>query len=154
MITEVSRDIFTLDVEALVNPVNCVGVSGKGLAMAFKRRFEMNQLLYEKHCNLGLIRLGEVAVSWDQSSQKHIFNFPTKQHWRDASELSSITSGLTMLVKGMMTLSVGSIAIPALGCGEGGLRWEDVRRELYTGLESVEADVYLIPPRGMGFQNS
>ncbi len=32
-------DIFAQPVEAIVNPVNCVGVMGRGLALQFKRRY-------------------------------------------------------------------------------------------------------------------
>ena len=33
------HDIFTLPVDTLVNPVNCQGAMGKGLALQFKHRF-------------------------------------------------------------------------------------------------------------------
>jgi len=36
MIEYRTRDILQADAEALVNPVNCVGVMGRGLALQFK----------------------------------------------------------------------------------------------------------------------
>ena len=36
------ENIFAQNVKALVNPVNCVGIMGKGLALQFKRRFPDN----------------------------------------------------------------------------------------------------------------
>ena len=37
MIEYKKGDILREDVEALVNPVNCVGVMGRGLALQFKK---------------------------------------------------------------------------------------------------------------------
>ena len=39
MIEIVTGDMLAAEVEALVNPVNCAGVMGKGLSFAFKQRF-------------------------------------------------------------------------------------------------------------------
>ena len=36
MIRYVNEDIFSSDAQTIVNPVNTVGVMGKGLALAFK----------------------------------------------------------------------------------------------------------------------
>ena len=43
-------DIFSEDVEALVNSVNCVGVMGRGIALQFKRMFPENFKAYAAAC--------------------------------------------------------------------------------------------------------
>jgi O-acetyl-ADP-ribose deacetylase (regulator of RNase III) len=50
MIRYVRGDILKADVEALVNPVNCVGVMGKGLAFAFKELYPDNFAAYVLAC--------------------------------------------------------------------------------------------------------
>lgn len=39
MIRYVKGNIFNSQMETIVNPVNCVGVMGKGLALEYKRRY-------------------------------------------------------------------------------------------------------------------
>ena len=41
-------DLFATGCEALVNPVNCVGVMGRGLALAFKRRYPAHFASYRR----------------------------------------------------------------------------------------------------------
>ena len=58
---------------------------------------------------------------------KYIINFPTKRHWKEKSKIEYIESGLKVLVKEVKQLNIRSIAIPPLGCGNGGLNWEVVK---------------------------
>lgn len=122
--------IFDVDARALVNPVNCVGVMGKGLARAFKEKFPDVFLEYERACRAEEIAPGRVQVveTCAESSAKYVINFPTKRHWRDKSRLEDIRAGLVDLAAWMTKNQISSIAIPALGCGLGGLDWKDVRR--------------------------
>ncbi|MBB5409429.1 O-acetyl-ADP-ribose deacetylase (regulator of RNase III) [Paraburkholderia sp. HC6.4b] len=39
MIEAIDGNILYVDVEAIVNPVNCVGVMGRGLALQFRKVF-------------------------------------------------------------------------------------------------------------------
>jgi O-acetyl-ADP-ribose deacetylase (regulator of RNase III) len=124
-------DIFASPCRVLVNPVNCVGVSGKGLAKEFKRRFPLSVKAYEKDC-----RSDDQGI-WTGFPQdyeiiehgKIVLFFATKLHWRDVSELQMIDDGLCELVAMCSTWGADrypSIAIPALGCGLGQLAWSDV----------------------------
>ena len=58
---------------------------------------------------------------------RYIVNFPTKGHWREPSRIEFVRDGLGDLVAQIQNLRIRSIAIPALGCGNGGLDWSDVR---------------------------
>jgi len=116
------------DVDAIVNTVNCVGVMGKGIALQFKNKWPGNYLAYQAACNAGQVRPGQMMV-FDAGAlaQPHfIINFPTKDHWRGKSQLSFIEDGLQDLVAQIKRLEIRSIAIPPLGCGDGGLEWSDV----------------------------
>ena len=127
----ISGDIFDAKVEALVNPVNCVGVAGAGLAKRFRDVFPMNFADYAAACRRNEVRIGAIHAyfvgSDDPSGVKWIFNFPTKQHWHDDSCKEDIALGLVALVSEVKRRDVQSIAIPALGCGLGKLEWDDVQ---------------------------
>ncbi|GAA4977810.1 macro domain-containing protein [Pseudonocardia tropica] len=136
------------DVEALVNTVNTVGVMGKGVALQFKQAFPANYKAYRAACHRGEVRLGRMFV-WDSGQlgpRRYIVNFPTKGHWRSASQLSDVRDGLNDLVRVLGDLEIASIALPALGCGNGGLRWDDVRPLIEDTLGPLDMEVIVHPP--------
>ncbi|GIF77341.1 type II toxin-antitoxin system antitoxin DNA ADP-ribosyl glycohydrolase DarG [Asanoa siamensis] len=151
MIEEGRGNLLTADVEALVNTVNTVGVMGKGIALQFKRAFPANYRAYRAACARGDVQLGHV---WPFDTgvlghRRYILNFPTKQHWRSASRLEDIASGLASLVETVRRLEIRSVAIPALGCGNGGLAWSEVLPLIENAcaqIPSVRAVVF--PPTG------
>jgi len=122
-------NLLDANVEALVNTVNTVGVMGKGLALQFKRRFPSNFEVYEQACRQGEVQVGRMLVvaTAARSGPRLIINFPTKKHWKHPSRLEYVREGLVALVREVKTRGVRSIAIPPLGCGNGGLAWSDVR---------------------------
>jgi O-acetyl-ADP-ribose deacetylase (regulator of RNase III) len=120
-------DLITADVDALVNTVNTVGVMGKGLALQIKKAFPDVFTEYSRACRQGTLTIGRVQVVRRSAPPSFVINFPTKQHWRQPAKLEYIESGLTDLVPQVRELHIGSIAIPPLGCGLGGLDWSDVK---------------------------
>lgn len=139
-ITILEGDIFQDDAIYITNPVNCQGVSGAGLAKEFARRYPKAQAEYEEGCRDGLI-----APGWPVRVGR-IWYFPTKDKWRDPSRIEWIRSGLRFLAGYLEPRD--SIAIPALGCGLGGLRWYEVATAVRDELEGTGADVRLYKPRG------
>ena len=129
MITFKVGDIFSEEVEAIVNPVNCVGVSGAGLALAFRKRYPDNYEAYRSACFDNECSVGKVFTFQNDVgiSPEYIINFPTKNHYRDASDLSYIHKGMISLCNEIERLNLLTIAMPALGCGLGGLKWNEVR---------------------------
>ena len=125
------EDLFDRDedTEMIVNPVNCVGVAGKGLALKFRINYPENYQYYKKICSAGGLSLGKVLVYARNSKNnpKYIVNFPTKYHWKDKSSIAYIEAGLLSLTEEISKLNIKSISIPSLGCGLGGLKWEDIR---------------------------
>lgn len=142
-------DITESFAEVLVNPVNCMGVSGKGLALHFKEYFPDNFALYHKACLQRKVKLGSVFVG-SQYDGFTIINFPTKFHWKDKSHIEDIKSGLKCLIDVISELGVKSVAIPALGCGLGGLKWDLVKEEMlstFSSLSQTGVKIYIYPPR-------
>ena len=144
-------DIFACDAEAVVNPVNCVGVMGRGLAAAFKSRYPLNFQHYAAACRRGDVAPGRLFVFPTQQMLPplHIINFPTKRHWRDASRLDDIEAGLRALVPVIDDLGIRSVAIPALGAGLGGLAWNDVSALIIDTLSGLpDTKVLVFHPGG------
>ena len=143
----VQGDIFNAKTEAIVNPVNCVGVMGKGLALAFKQRYPNNYAAYRKACQTHELQIGRIftyRLKGDGEGKLHyIINFPTKDHWRDASKVSYIEQGLDALARTIEEIPIHSIAIPPLGCGLGGLSWDIVRPLVIKRLESLDCAINL-----------
>ncbi len=143
-------DILKTDAEALVNTVNCVGIMGRGVALQFKNAFPENFKAYETACSLGLVQPGRMFVHETRAvtNPKYIINFPTKRHWRGASRLSDIDSGLLALAEEVRKRNIRSIAIPPLGSGLGGLNWADVRALIKDRLSSLaEVSITVFEPR-------
>ncbi|UZQ54536.1 macro domain-containing protein [Trichothermofontia sichuanensis B231] len=115
--------------EALVNTVNCVGVMGKGIALQFKQAFPENFKQYKQACDRGEVQPGRMftVATGTLFNPRYIINFPTKRHWRGKSRLEDIEVGLEALVAEVRRLGIQSIAIPPLGCGNGGLDWAVVK---------------------------
>lgn len=137
------------DVDAIVNTVNCVGIMGKGIALQFKNKWPDNFAQYHAACKAGKVRPGTMNV-YDAGAyaQPHfIINFPTKDHWRGNSKLSFIQDGLTDLIAQVRALDIRSIAIPPLGCGNGGLDWADVKPLIEAAFAALpDVDVRLFEP--------
>ena len=136
-------------VEAVVNTVNEAGVMGKGIALMFREAFPENAKVYEAACKRGEVQVGHVLVTHnnDLISPRWIINFPTKKHWRNPSKMEWIQEGLKDLVRVLKEKQVQSVALPPLGCGNGGLQWELVRREMEAVLSSLEnVDVVIFEP--------
>ncbi|MGH3157752.1 MAG: type II toxin-antitoxin system antitoxin DNA ADP-ribosyl glycohydrolase DarG [Streptosporangiaceae bacterium] len=151
MLDQVSGNLLDADVDAVVNTVNTVGVMGKGIALQFKQAYPDNFKAYEMACRNGEVQLGRMFVS--QTGQlgqpRFIINFPTKGHWRAKSRLSDIQSGLTDLRHVIVERNIKSIAVPPLGCGNGGLKWDDVWPLITDALGDLpEVQVHVYPPEG------
>jgi len=149
MITFSKGDLLQSGAEAVINTVNCVGVMGKGIALQFKQAFPRNYDAYRRACDAGEVRLGEMFV-FDTGSMinpRWIINFPTKGHWKAKSRLSDIETGLEDLKRVILENGIRSIAVPPLGCGNGGLDWAEVEPLLRRALGDLnEVDVRLFAP--------
>ena len=132
--------LLEAEVDALVNTVNTVGIMGKGIALMFKQRFPRNFEAYAHACRSHEVRIGRMFVTPTDElfCPKWIVNFPTKRHWRSKTQLEWIALGLEDLVRVIATKGIRSIAIPALGCGNGGLDWREVRPMIVARLESID----------------
>jgi O-acetyl-ADP-ribose deacetylase (regulator of RNase III) len=144
-------NLLTAEADALVNTVNTVGVMGKGIALQFKRAHPANYDAYRAACAAGDVRLGKMFVfdSTRLGPRRYVINFPTKAHWRARSRLGDIHAGLEDLVRVIRDRGITSVAVPALGCGNGGLEWDEVRPAIERAFADLpDIRVLLFPPEG------
>ena len=150
MAVEIAKgDLLEQRVDAIVNTVNTVGVMGKGIALQFRRKWPANYKAYEEACKRNEVVPCKMFV-FDNGGlvePKYIINFPTKRHWRQPSRLSDIKCGLEDLITQIKTLKIKSIAIPPLGCGNGGLDWSEVRPLIEASFKDLpDVNVKLFAP--------
>ncbi len=143
----VRGNLLECDAEALVNTVNTVGVMGKGVALQFKKKFPENFTAYLRACKTGQLTVGRVHVFATDTlhNPRYVINFPTKRNWRGRSHLEDIRSGLVALIQEIRKLGIRSIALPPLGCGNGGLDWSLVLpliESAFAELPDVETLVF------------
>ena len=149
MIQFTTGDMLQSKAEAFVNTVNTVGVMGKGIALQFKEAFPANYKVYAKACKNKELKPGELLAVHDTNliyGDKYIINFPTKTHWRQPSKYEYIESGLKALQELIKKENIRSIAIPPLGCGNGGLDWGIVKPMMEKYLNSLEAEIFIYEP--------
>lgn len=147
MISFTQGNLLEAKTEAVVNTVNTVGVMGKGIALMFKERFPENFKAYAKACKDEQVRTGEMFVTSvnELTGPQWIVNFPTKRHWKARTQIEWIESGLDALRALILEKGLASIAIPPLGCGNGGLSWAQVRpliEKALGDLDDVKVIVY------------
>jgi O-acetyl-ADP-ribose deacetylase (regulator of RNase III) len=151
MIEHVSGNLLEANVEALVNTVNTVGIMGKGIALQFRQAFPENYQAYRSACERGEVEPGRMFVyhTGELTNPRHIINFPTKRHWKGKSKMADIESGLVALVNLVRAERIRSIALPPLGCGNGGLDWDEVRPKIVKAFESLpDVKVMIYAPEG------
>ncbi len=151
MISESHGNLLQADVDALVNTVNTVGVMGKGIALQFKRAFPDMYQAYSRAAKRGEVHLGSMHV-WSTgqlTGPRFIINFPTKGHWKASSRMTDIERGLDDLIRVIREEGIRSVAVPPLGCGNGGLGWSAVEPLIRAKLEPLsDVEILLFPPSG------
>lgn len=133
--------LFEASTQTLVNTVNCVGVMGKGIAKEFKDRDPKMFAAYKSICDRKLLRPGKLWL-WKGSPQ-WVLNFPTKDHWKGPSKIEWIEAGLEKFAANYSELGIREISFPRLGCGNGGLNWDDVRPVMERYLSGLKLQVFI-----------
>lgn len=150
MIRETRGNLLKAPAEALVNTVNTKGIMGKGIALQFRQAFPRMFRDYERACKEGRVNLGKMDVhdlGGLVGGPRWIINFPTKGHWKSRSRIEDVETGLGDLIDRVRALGIRSIAVPPLGCGNGGLPWQEVRPLIEEAFAKVpKVEVLLFAP--------
>jgi len=142
MLHYTNTTVFNVDVQTMVNTVNCVGVMGAGLALEFQLRFPEMERDYAERCKKGMVKIGRPYLYKDYQSV-WILNFPTKLHWKHPSKLEWIEEGLKYFINNYKRGGITSIAFPRLGCSNGGLPWDDVLPLMERYLKNLDIDIFI-----------
>lgn len=150
MITYLSGNLLDDSADALVNTVNCVGVMGKGIALAFKGAYPENFTLYKAACERRYLKPGGLFASETglMFGPKQILNVATKDDWRNPSRIVWIESAAPAIRRHCETRGLTSVAVPALGCANGGLPWNGVRAILEDAFRGSAVDFRIYLPLG------
>ena len=149
MITFMQGNLLDSKAFALVNTVNTFGVMGKGIALQFKNEFPHNFNVYREVCNKRQFAIGQLLIINDNSlllGDRLIINLPTKTHWRLPSEYNYIERGLKALKEAIIDRQIPSIALPALGCGNDGSEWPNVKLMIANALADLPANIEVYGP--------
>lgn len=144
MIETQNGNLFESSAKCLVNTVNCEGFMGKGIAYQFKEKFPENNRHYIVACKENHFSIGNILFF--EENGKIIANFPTKNKWREKSQYKHIEFGLQSLKNGIIERKISSIAIPPLGCGNGGLDWNIVKKMIVDSLGNLNTQILLYEP--------
>ena len=134
-------NILDTECKYILNPVNCVGTMRKGLALQIAKAYPESVEPYKKDCQYGSLSIGN-STSFKAKDGKIIIHFPTKNHWKDPSKYKYIEMGLENLAYKIKRSgnedSYLSFAIPPLGCGLGGLKYDFVHELIQIYLSKFE----------------
>jgi O-acetyl-ADP-ribose deacetylase (regulator of RNase III) len=158
----IEGDMFFSTAQTITISVNTVGVMGKGLASRTRYQFPDIYVEYQDLCRSKKLAMGKpylvkreksmdnlLADNPESLEKKNFFKwfllFPTKNHWRNDSDLEGIEKGLQWLVDSYEKEGIKSIALPALGCGLGRLAWGKIGPLMCKYLQriNIKSVVYL-----------
>ena len=141
-------DLLKARVDALVNPVNTVGLMDNGPSLHFKRAFPDNFNAFRGACVAGQVKVGQVFVfDLGTTLPRYVFNVATKAHSRSSTTLAYLDAGLADVVAQVKQLGIQSLALPALGNDFGGPPWRLVRPRIEAAFASLpELKVVLFAP--------
>lgn len=141
-------NIFESDAQTLMATVNCVGIMGKGLAKEFRQKYPEMFKEYAKACKKGELRKGHLFLYKDLL--KWILCFPTKDNWKGPSKYEFIEEGLKAVRENYSQWGITSLAVPPLGCGLGGLKWDQVKQLIMKYLQDLPIEITVFEPLAVG----
>ena len=161
----IEGDMFFSKKQTLTVSVNLQGIMGKGLASRAKYQFPDVYVHYQDACRSKRLTATKPWIykreaSLDEelvadpatplkttNAVKWFMLFATKRKWRENSRLEDIEGGLAWFRDHFQAEGVLSVALPALGCGLGGLNWSDVGPLMCRYLHGIGIEVAIYLPR-------
>lgn len=139
-------DMLTLApfTDILVNPVNMIGVAGKGLALAFRQAYPGWYDKYRSACERGDLQVGTLHIYRDAlHPTPTIVSLVTKRHWVDESLLEDVEAGCARLATYLKAHPYHTVALPILGSGLGRLSPDAVLPVMYRHLDALPNIIHL-----------
>ncbi|MGR5423312.1 macro domain-containing protein [Vibrio sp. PNB22_4_1] len=137
-------NIFTSKCDTIVNPVNCQGVMGAGIALEFKLRYPEMFEKYQALCSSKHIQIGKLwnyTLPSERFGFKHVLNLPTKDSWKMPSKREYLELALQKFVGTYKKSPYTSVAFPVLGAGRGGLDENEVIELMRHYLADIDINI-------------
>jgi O-acetyl-ADP-ribose deacetylase (regulator of RNase III) len=145
---EIQGDLFTSDAPAIGHGVNCRGVMGAGIAVAFREKYPAMYRHYRKMCDAGELQPGGIfAWSARPDEGPWVYNIASQDEPGANATYEWLDQGLRSAVANMVAWGQDRIAIPRIGCGIGGLDWlmvADVIDGVEQDVPGITFDVYYL----------
>lgn len=149
MIQYIERgDIFKIPgVSSYAHGCNCAGAMGKGIALQFKYKYPRMYAEYHRLCEEHLFGPGDV---FDYNyGGGHVYNLGTQVTWRTKARLEYIEKSVAKMLELAVRENVMKIALPAIGAGLGGLKWDDVKEVLHkVSADYPDIELYVVETYG------
>lgn len=142
-IKHVTGDLFSLNVQAIGHGVNCKGVMGSGIAVEFKRRHQIMFEHYRQICERNLLQLGQVMV-WRPSDAPVIFNVASQYEPGPNADMEGLLIGLDWVEFYSRRNGIETVGLPQIGCGIGGLDWDEVSSAIEILLGPAKTEFTLV----------
>lgn len=141
MIHYVKDDVTDAPQQLIVHGVNCAGKFGSGVAGAIKNKYPYvrDQYLSLDHHVLGTCQFVEHnSRVWVNAHTQQNYGYDGGQY----ADLQAIANCLAEIADYMRDNGYQSIAMPKIGCGLGGLKWDAVSILVEGILEDFDVYVY------------
>ena len=114
---------------------------GKGIALEFSLRYPDLLIKYQQKCQKNEINIGKMF--YYKTDNQIIVNFPTKDDFKLPSQYDWIKKGIKDFKNTYKFHNIASIAFPPLGCGNGELNFNIVKKIIEEELVMEPIDIYI-----------
>lgn len=137
-------DLFTTEAPALAHGVNIRGVVG-GIAAQFAARYGQLEHDYDAHCFVGQFYPGDV-YAWDGlvPLEPVIYNLATQDLPGPRARIEWVAFALANMATDMRARGITRVAMPRIGCGIGGLTWDQVEPFVNALADIVDVEVWTL----------
>lgn len=103
---------------------------GKGIAVQFKSLWPEMFDSYQKLCKTGHLKPGGL-MPWADCTRCPkgaitVYNLAVKDHWNQPAQLQWVVDSVRQMMSHAHLAGTTVIAMPQIGCGLGGLSWNEV----------------------------
>lgn len=142
----VSGDLLAADIPAIAHGCNQKGVMGAGIARLIKELYPPSMYLaYEYKCFHQRVLPGEFHI-WPDRNHPTLYNLITQIDTGADADLRFVRRSIMRMVVDAEERGIDEIGLPRIGCGIGGLKWDDVEEILQKiqQLTTVQLVIYTL----------
>ncbi len=138
-ITYKTGDLFQAREVAIAHGCNTQGVMGAGVARRVRDLYPTVYERYAASCYDGQFRVGTAQAVWADpdrdAADRLIYNLGT-QHFPGAdASIWAVFLSFANMAEDAHTRHINTVAIPRIGCGIGGLDWNEVAPAIEQAVE-------------------